>query len=108
MGETAAKAYDNCTKVAVQKIYRAKEVLDIELAGYHIFSHLIDSFTEAVMTPSHAYSKLLLQRMPEQYNTNAPDTYGKIQCVLDYISGMTDVYALDLYRKITGMSLPAV
>ena len=108
MGETVAKAYDNCTKVAVQKIYRAKEVLDIELAGYHIFSHLIDSFTEAVMTPSHAYSKLLLQRMPEQYNTNAPDTYGKIQCVLDYISGMTDVYALDLYRKITGMSLPAV
>ena len=108
MGETVAKAYDNCTKVAVQKIYRAKEVLDIELAGYHIFSHLIDSFTEAVMSPSHAYSKLLLQRMPEQYNTNAPDTYGKIQCVLDYISGMTDVYALDLYRKITGMSLPAV
>lgn len=108
IGETAAKAYDNCTKTAVQKIYKAKEVLDIELAGYHIFSHLIDSFTEAVMNPSHAYSKLLLQRMPEQYNANAPGTYGKIQCVLDYISGMTDVYALDLYRKITGMSLPAV
>ena len=94
--------------MACQKIYRAKEVLDIELAGYHIFSHLIDSFTEAVMNPNHAYSKLLLQRIPEQYDTAAPTTYGKIQCVLDYISGMTDVYALDLYRKITGMSLPAV
>ena len=45
---------------------------------------------------------------PEQYNVKAVGTYGKIQCVLDYISGMTDVYALDLYRKITGMSLPAV
>lgn len=108
MGETAQKAYANCTQIAVQKIYKAKEVLDIELAGYHIFSHLIDCLTEAVMNPGHAYSKLLLQRMPEQYDSHAPTTYGKIQCVLDYISGMTDVYALDLYRKITGMSLPAV
>ena len=108
IGEQAKQAYATCSKTAYKKIYRAKEVLDIELAGYHIFSHLIDSLTEAVMNESHAYSKLLLQRIPEQYDTNAPTTYGKIQCVLDYISGMTDVYALDLYRKITGMSLPAV
>lgn len=104
----AQEAYQTCSATAYKKIYKAKEVLDIELAGYHIFSHLIDSLTEAVMNQDHAYSKLLLQRIPEQYNTNAPSTYGKIQCVLDYISGMTDVYALDLYRKITGMSLPAV
>lgn len=108
IGEKARKAYTSCSATACNKIYKAKEVLDIELAGYHIFSHLIESLTEAVMNQNHAYSKLLLQRIPEQYNTKAPTTYGKIQCVLDYISGMTDVYALDLYRKITGMSLPAV
>lgn len=108
ISDTAQKAYAACSATAYQKIYKAKEVLDIELAGYHIFSHLIDSLTEAVMNQKHAYSKLLLQRIPEQYDTKAPTTYGKIQCVLDYISGMTDVYALDLYRKITGMSLPAV
>ena len=83
-------------------------MLDVELAGYHIFSHLIATLTEAVMNQRHAYSKLLLQRIPEQYDIHAPTVYGKVQCVLDYISGMTDVYALDLYRKITGMSLPAV
>lgn len=104
----ARDAYATCSDTAFRKIYKAKEVLDIELAGYHIFSHLIDTLTEAVMNQNHAYSKLLLQRIPEQYDTNAATTYGKIQCVLDYISGMTDVYALDLYRKITGMSLPAV
>lgn len=108
IGEKARVAYECCSATAFSKIYKAKEVLDIELAGYHIFSHLIDSLTEAVMKQDHAYSKLLLKRIPEQYDTNAPSTYGKIQCVLDYISGMTDVYALDLYRKITGMSLPAV
>lgn len=106
--EHAKQAYAHCSEVACQKIYKAKEVLDIELAGYHIFSHLIDSLTEAVMNQAHAYSKLLLRRIPEQYDTKSPTAYGKIQCVLDYISGMTDVYALDLYRKITGMSLPAV
>ena len=31
-----------------------------------------------------------------------------VQSSLDYISGMTDIYALDLYRRITGMNLPAV
>ena len=108
INEHAAKTYADCSKAAYQKIYCSKEVLDIELAGYHIFSHLISVLTEAVMNQEHAYSKLLLQRIPEQYDTKAPTTYGKIQCVLDYISGMTDVYALDLYRKITGMSLPAV
>lgn len=108
IGGQAEKAYKHCSDVAFKKIYKSKEVVDIELAGYHIFSHLIDTLTEAVMKPDHSYSKLILQRIPEQYDTNAPTTYGKVQCVLDYISGMTDVYALDLYRKITGMSLPAV
>ncbi|MDR1623544.1 MAG: dNTP triphosphohydrolase [Tannerellaceae bacterium] len=108
IGEPLRKAYAACSEVAYTKIYKAKEVLDVELAGYHIFSYLINSLTEAVIHPGSAYSKLLLQRIPEQYDTKAPSTYGKIQCVLDYISGMTDVYALDLYRKITGMSLPDV
>ena len=39
---------------------------------------------------------------------HSPTLYGKIQAVFDYLSGMTDVYALDLYRKINGNSLPAV
>jgi len=101
-------AYKACSDVAYQKIYIANEVVDIELAGYHIFSSLIDLLMEAVMNPDRAYSKLLLNRIPQQYDIYATTIYGKIQCVLDYISGMTDIYALDLYRKITGMSLPAV
>jgi dGTPase len=106
--EPLSSAYSACSDMAYRKIYCAKEVLDVELAGYHIFSYLIDVLTDAMIHPKHAYSKLLLQRIPEQYDVNAQSYYGKLQSVLDYISGMTDVYALDLYRKITGMSLPAV
>jgi dGTPase len=106
--DPARKAYADCSAMAYRNIYQSHEVVDVELAGYRIFSQLISLLTEAVMNRKSAYSKLLLHRIPDQYDTQVPTTYGKIQCVLDYISGMTDVYALDLYRKITGMSLPAV
>jgi dGTPase len=108
ISDTAKQAYKHCSQVALQKIYKSKEVVDIELAGYRIFTSLLDIVLEAMMNPTHGYSRLVINRIPEQYNIEASTTYGKIQCALDYISGMTDVYALDLYRKITGMSLPAV
>ena len=49
-----------------------------------------------------------LSDMEVNYNMKATALYERIQAVLDYISGMTDVFALDLYRKINGNSLPAV
>ncbi|MBU9038713.1 deoxyguanosinetriphosphate triphosphohydrolase [Phocaeicola vulgatus] len=102
------EAYDNCSAIAFQRIYRSSDVLDIELAGFRVISTLIDLMINAVCSPEKAYSQLLINRISGQYNVNAPTLYGKIQAVLDYISGMTDVYALDLYRKIKGNSLPAV
>lgn len=54
---------------------------------------------DAVCSPEKAYSQLLINRVSGQYNIKAPALYERIQAVLDYISGMTDVFALDLYRK---------
>ena len=96
------EAYEACSSFAGQHIYRSGDVLDIELAGYRILGFLLNVYTDAVRSPEHAYSSLLLDRMPFQYNVDAPDLYGKVQAVIDFISGMTDLYALDLYRKITG------
>ena len=101
-------AYKKCAETAFAKIYCAKDVLDIELAGYQVITTLVDLMIEAVRYPHKAYSQLLINRVSHQYDMQAPTLYGKIQAVLDYISGMTDVYALDLYRKINGNSLPAV
>lgn len=102
------EAYKQCSETAFEKIYCAKDVLDIELAGYQVITTLVDLMIEAVRYPHKAYSQLLINRVSHQYDMQAPTLYGKIQAVLDYISGMTDVYALDLYRKINGNSLPAV
>lgn len=106
--ERCRQAYKRCSEVAVQKIYRSRDVLDIELAGFRIINTLIELMIDAVTQPDKAYSRLLIDRVSSQYDLHAPTLYGKIQAVFDYLSGMTDVYALDLYRKINGNSLPAV
>ena len=106
--EQTAVAYETCSKTAFKKIYRSSEVLDVELGGYKIILTLLDNLVTAVLSPEKAYSQQLLMRIPEQFETNSESTYGKIMAVLDYISGMTDIYALDLYRKITGMSIPTL
>lgn len=93
---------------ASRYVHRAREVVDIELAGHRIFRSLLDHLLEAMQHPEHLYSKALLQRIPYQYDIDQPTMYGKILTALDYISGMTDVYALDLYRRITGMNIPAI
>ncbi|MBD5267835.1 MAG: dNTP triphosphohydrolase [Bacteroides sp.] len=102
------EGYQRCSALAWAKIYRASDVVDIELAGNRIISFLMEKLIHAVRFPELNYSSLLLSKVPKQYDISAPTLYGKIQAVLDHISGMTDVYALDLYRKLCGMSLPAV
>ena len=102
------EAYEKCSEIAVNKIYKSRDVVDIELAGFHVISTLLELMIDAVQSPEKAYSQLLINRVSSQYDINSPTLYGKIQAVLDYISGMTDVYALDLYRKIKGNGLPAV
>ena len=101
-------AYRACEEMARGRIYCCKEVTDIDLAGYHIIYTLLDLMTDAVLSPEKAYSSLLLGQVSPQYRLRAPRLYDRIMGVLDYLSGMTDVYALDLYRKINGHSLPMV
>lgn len=108
ISEQPAAAYKHCADISMRKIYRSRDVLDIELAGFRIISTLLELMIDAVRSPEKAYSQLLINRVSGQYNIKAPALYERIQAVLDYISGMTDVYALDLYRKINGNSLPAV
>lgn len=101
-------AFDRCVKLSWAKIYCASDVVDIELAGNRIITFLLDKLIKGVCHPDLNYSRLLLSKVPGQYEVDHPTLFGKIQAVLDHVSGMTDVYALDLYRKLCGMSLPAV
>lgn len=108
ISERPAEAYKHCAHVSMEKIYRSQDVLDIELAGFRVISTLLELMMDGVTSPEKAYSELLINRVSSQYNIKSPVLYERIQAVLDYISGMTDIFALDLYRKINGNSLPAV
>lgn len=108
ISERQKKAYKECEKISYSKIYQSKPVLDIELSGYQIMATLMEVFIEAAVNPSRFYSKQLLRRVSSQYDIENENLEERIMAVIDYISGMTDIYALDIYQKINGISLPIV
>ncbi|MBQ6162283.1 MAG: dehydrogenase, partial [Prevotella sp.] len=54
------------------------------------------------------HSQQIIRMVSSQYNINSENLETRIMAVMDYISGMTDVYALDIYQKINGISLPVI
>ncbi len=102
------EAYKVCEKVSYKKIYHSKPVLDIELSGYKIMETLMDVFIGAAINPNRFYSQQLIRRVSSQYDIHSDNLETRIMAVIDYISGMTDIYALDIYQKINGMSLPII
>ena len=102
------QGYKRCSDLAYKKLYRAGYVVDVDLAGIRIINLLLDKLTQAVLNPDSNYSQLLLNKFPQQYDVHASSLFEKLQGVLDHISAMTDVYALNLYRQLDGISLPTV
>jgi dGTPase len=102
----SAQAMKRCEQTGFNTIYKHPSVVEIEIAGFRILGSLLKEFTHAVMHPEDHFSGLLLPFIPLQYrvDVNAP-VHQKIQTVLDFVSGMTDVYALDLFRKINGIAV---
>lgn len=103
-----AEAYRRCAAMSKQKIYNSKPVLDVELSGYRIMETLMAAMVDAAVNPGRFYSRQLISRVSNQYDIGSPDLETRLMAVIDYISGMTDVYALDIYQKINGISLPIV
>lgn len=108
ISDDLSKAYRHCVEVSNEKIYKSKPVLDVELGGFRVMEMLMDVMTEAAINPNRFYSSQLIGRVSSQYDIDSDDLDTRIMAVVDYISGMTDVYALDIYQKINGTSLPII
>lgn len=108
ISERQRDAYKACSKLAFNDIYKSKPVLDIELGGYSIMETLMRHLIKAIRKPEAFYSQQLLRRISSQYEIHSESLETRILAVLDFISGMTDVYALDFYQKLKGISLPKV
>ena len=90
-----------------QNVYNYKPVVEIEIAGFHIIGALLKIFVEAVLQPNRTKSEKVLQLISEQFPILKGATYlhQNLQSVVDFVSGMTDLFAIDLYRKMTGISV---
>ena len=108
ISEPQVQAYRQCANLSVKRIYQSRPVLDVELSGYKIMETLMGQMIEAVTHPQRFYSQQLIGRVSSQYDIHAEDLETRIMAVIDYIAGMTDVYALDVYQKMNGISLPIV
>ena len=101
-------AMEEIRKISVSRIYKDPAVIQIEIAGYKILGTLLEEFTPAILDPKDPLSEKLLSIVPQQYHLQSENLYNQLQTVVDFVSGMTDLYALDLYRKITGINLPGM
>jgi dGTPase len=103
-----SEAMKKIQEISWDEIYNHRTVVEIEIAGYKILGTLLEEFIGALLNPDNHLSKKILMLIPGQYEPQTQSTYHRIQSAVDFISGMTDIYALDLYRKIKGISLPEI
>lgn len=95
-------------RISIKKIYNYTSVVQIEVAGYKVMGGLLEEFIPAYLQNESKYHQKLVELIPRQFLTQEADVYSKIQTVLDFVSGMTDIYAVELFRKIKGISFPSM
>ena len=93
-------------KISVDKIYKSKEVVEKEVAGYRIISDLLDVFVTAFNNKfdgtSSNYDELVLNLLPEEYHEKRTDLYTRIMSICSYVARMSDSYAIRMHKKLTG------
>ncbi|RRN77399.1 deoxyguanosinetriphosphate triphosphohydrolase [Pseudoxanthomonas sp. SGD-10] len=102
------EAWKAIEKVSVERIYNSSSVIEKEVAGYKVMAGLLEEFIPALIHNDTHYYKKLVNLIPKHFVTESDNTYHKIQSVLDFVSGMTDLYAVELYSKIKGISFPSI
>jgi len=102
--------------ITIDKIYSTRSVLEIEAAGFEILPGLLDAFVGAVESlrdeqcpdrmKALKLSKLIPREFYEEEGVYWRDPYVRLLSIVDFVAGMTDSYALTLYRRLKGFSLP--
>ena len=103
--DVSKDAFEKCKNIAVHQIYNHRSVVKIELTGFNVLGTLLDEFITAIFHPGNDYSRKILSILPSQFNVEERNFYKKTISVVDFISGMTDLYAVDLYKDMKGINL---
>jgi dGTPase len=105
--EAKCPSLNDIQKLSISKIYDHHSVIKVELAGYKVMSCLLDIFVPAIINDSPSgIEKKSLVLLPEQFKVDeSASAYDKVMGVIDYVSGMTDDYAIEMYRNIMGIEI---
>ena len=97
--------------ISIQKIYHARQVVEIEAAGHEVLPGLLREFITSgnllrQKGRSRKYSNLSLLFPPEMRHAieQSDKEYTMLRLIVDFVSGLTDKHALTMFRKIKGMS----
>ncbi len=105
----ASKIISFIKKDSFERIYSSETVLKIEAAGYKVLPQLLEIFIDAVLNQNNEQNRRLLKLIPAIYLDRGRKPFGNdYQNLLNismYISGMTDKFAVELYRQLNGISL---
>ena len=101
-------------RISVKNIYRCKDVVETEIAGFEVLPGLLEKICDSAVACYHAEDsttgrKAILRLLPPDINREmeqAADLYELLMLCNDFVSGLTDSHAIHLYRKIKGISLP--
>jgi dGTPase len=116
----ANRRLEAITTITREKGYWSERVLQIEAAGFRTLGGLLDLFAPAVLadTPNREEKKLRQLLPLEFFQRPGPyqedrdqaierlNPYQRLLCVTDYVSGMTDGFAVELYQRLSGIKLP--
>lgn len=91
-------------KVCLERCYRARDVLKMELSGAEAIQGLLSIFVGALGDRQSLRGGHLQRLYPRLFQDDAP--YQQLLRLTDHISGMTDHYAVRLYRELRGMRYP--
>lgn len=93
-------------KISVSKIYKSKEVVEKEVAGYRIIADLLAVFVTALNNnfegKASNYDTLVLNLLPEEYQIENTNLYNRIMMICSYVAGMSDGYAIRMHKKLMG------
>ena len=97
---------DDIIKISVEKIYQSKEVIEKEIAGYHVIKNLLDVFITASNNTYNEkatnYDRLVIQLLPEKYQIQYNSLYRRLLNITNFVSSLSDSSAILLQKKLNG------
>ena len=102
--------------IFIERIASYREINSLEVTGHSVIKGLLDYYIYFLFHPNKDYQKRaeqlisssILRAVCTENNCNTISelsNYYKLKLIVDFITGMTDQYALDHYQKISGQKI---